>query len=128
MTTDNKQIITKITEAINALYEEKKEDFNKKDLENVVNNAIKEAYENIKVVKGKKPRKTVDKLKKDNDDKPKKDNDDKPKKELTAYQIFMKEQMGLLKAREDAKPEGDEKKKPKELMKEIGELWKKSKA
>lgn len=52
----------------------------------------------------------------------KKQNDGE-KKELSGYQKFVKEQMPILKAREDKKDESDTKKKASELMKEIGELW-----
>jgi len=45
-------------------------------------------------------------------------------KKLNAYQIFMKEQMPLLQKRENEKGEGETKKKPKELMSEISEMWK----
>lgn len=58
-------------------------------------------------------------------EKPKKEEaaEEKPKKELTGYQKFVKEQMPILKAREDEKEDGETKKKASELMKEIGELW-----
>lgn len=49
---------------------------------------------------------------------------EKPEKKLNAYQIFMKEQMPLLQKRENEKAEGEIKKKPKELMSEISEMWK----
>ena len=72
--------------------------------------------------KGKPPRKALSTkaAKKD-------DEEDKPKKELTVYQKFVKEYMPLLKAREDEKAEGEEKKKASELLKEIGVLWQASK-
>jgi len=63
-----------------------------------------------------KGKKSVKKEKDDN-------GDEKPKKELSGYQKFVKEQMPMLKAREDEKKEGETKKKASELMKEIGELW-----
>lgn len=50
--------------------------------------------------------------------------EDKPEKKLNAYQIFMKEQMPLLQKRENEKEDGEPKKKPRELMSEISELWK----
>jgi hypothetical protein len=53
----------------------------------------------------------------------KKDEEEKPKKELNGYQKFVKEQMPILKAREDAKGDDEEKMKAKDLMKEIGEMW-----
>lgn len=49
---------------------------------------------------------------------------EKPKKKLNGYQAFMKEQMPLLQKRENEKKEGEAKKKPKELMSEISEMWK----
>jgi hypothetical protein len=49
---------------------------------------------------------------------------EKPEKKLNAYQAFMKEQMPLLQKRENEKKEGETKKKPKELMSEISEMWK----
>jgi hypothetical protein len=49
---------------------------------------------------------------------------EKPEKKLNAYQIFMKEQMPLLQKRENEKGEGKAKKKPRELMSEISEMWK----
>jgi len=51
----------------------------------------------------------------------------KPKKILNAYQVFMKEQMPILQKRESKKGDGEQKKKPRELMTEISELWKKKK-
>ena len=53
----------------------------------------------------------------------KKDEEEKPKKELNGYQKFVKEHMPTLKARENAKDDGEEKKKASDLMKEIGEMW-----
>lgn len=49
---------------------------------------------------------------------------EKPEKKLNGYQAFMKEQMPLLQKRENEKKEGEAKKKPKELMSEISEMWK----
>ena len=49
---------------------------------------------------------------------------EKPEKKLNAYHAFMKEQMPLLQKRENEKKEGEAKKKPKELMSEISEMWK----
>jgi hypothetical protein len=46
------------------------------------------------------------------------------KKPLNAYQLFMKEQRAILSKRENEKPDGVEKKKSTELMKEIAEMWK----
>jgi hypothetical protein len=52
------------------------------------------------------------------------DGEEKPAKKLNAYQVFMKEQMPLLQKRENDKPEGEPKLKPRELMTEISEMWK----
>jgi len=52
------------------------------------------------------------------------DGEEKPAKKLNAYQVFMKEQMPLLQKRENDKPEGQAKLKPRELMTEISEMWK----
>jgi organic radical activating enzyme len=49
---------------------------------------------------------------------------EKPEKKLNAYQAFMKEQMPLLQKRENEKEDGEAKKKPRELMSEISEMWK----
>ncbi len=50
--------------------------------------------------------------------------DDKPKREPTAYQLFVKSTLPSLKAREDAKNEGEEKLKQTELIKEVAKMWK----
>ena len=55
------------------------------------------------------------------------DAEEKPKKDLTEYQKFVKEHMPILKAREDKKADGEEKKKASELMKEIGGMWQEAK-
>ena len=107
---DNKQIIDEIVKDINAFFVNN-DKYTKRDFETALSVAGKNAYDKVKG-KGKG----------------KKDGEEKPKKELSDYQIFMKEQMVLLKAREDAKEEGEEKVKPKDLMKEIGELWKQKKS
>lgn len=78
--------------------------------------ACGKAYDDNKT-KGKKS------AKKDNKQEDDKQEEDKPKKELTAYQKYVKEQMPILKAREDEKKDGEAKKKANELMKEIGEMW-----
>lgn len=58
----------------------------------------------------------------------KKDNlipdEDKPKRKLSDYQQFAKEQLSLLKQREDAKEDGEEKLKQKDLMKLVAKRWK----
>jgi len=122
----NKQIVEKIGNYLND-----NEDITKKEFITFVGNAFDECKGKIvdadeKVKKEKKDKKIKDE-EKPKKNKPKKTNDDeeeKPKRELTAYQLFVKEQMPILKAREDAKDDGEEKKKASQLMKEIGELWK----
>ncbi len=52
------------------------------------------------------------------------DGEEKPEKKLNAYQLFMKEQMPILQKRENDKTGGEAKKKPRELMSEISEMWK----
>lgn len=54
----------------------------------------------------------------------KEEGEEKPEKKLNAYQVFMKEQMPILQKRENDKGEGEQKKKPRELMTEISEMWK----
>lgn len=58
----------------------------------------------------------------------KKDNlvpdDEKPKRKLSDYQQFAKDQLAFLKQREDAKEEGVEKLKQKDLMKLVAKRWK----
>lgn len=54
----------------------------------------------------------------------KEEGEEKPEKKLNAYQVFMKEQMPILQKRENEKGEGEQKKKPRELMTEISEMWK----
>jgi len=50
--------------------------------------------------------------------------DEKPKRKLSEYQLFAKEQLALLKAREDAKEADVEKLKQKDLMKLVAKRWK----
>jgi len=52
------------------------------------------------------------------------DDEEKPEKKLNPYQAFMKEQMPILQKRESEKEDGEPKKKPRELMTEISEMWK----
>ena len=122
----NQKIIASITEDLNTFFSENSE-YTKKELETFMTTAVKNAYDSANSG-GKAPRKSLT-AKKPKEDKQKeeKSKEDKPKRELTAYQVFMKEQMTILKAREDAKGDDEVKIKPKELMKEIGELWKASK-
>lgn len=58
----------------------------------------------------------------------KKDNlvpdEDKPKRKLSDLQQFAKDQLAYLKQREDAKEEGEEKLKLKDLMKLVAKRWK----
>ena len=58
----------------------------------------------------------------------KKDNlnpdEDKPKRKLSDYQQFAKDQLAFLKQREDAKEDGVEKLKQKDLMKLVAKRWK----
>ena len=49
---------------------------------------------------------------------------DKPKRKLSDYQQFAKDQLAFLKQREDAKEEGVEKLKQKDLMKLVAKRWK----
>ena len=69
----------------------------------------------------------VEKQTKKSSKKIKLDNPEKEKKPLTDYQSFVKTTLKTLKEREDAKEEGEEKLKQKDLMKEVGELWKQEK-
>ena len=50
--------------------------------------------------------------------------EEKVKRKLSDYQQFAKEQLAFLKQREDAKEDGDEKLKQKELMKLVAKRWK----
>ena len=50
--------------------------------------------------------------------------EDKPKRKLSDYQQFAKDQLAFLKQREDAKEEGVEKLKQKDLMKLVAKRWK----
>jgi len=53
-----------------------------------------------------------------------KSQDDKPKRKLSEYQIFAKEQLALLKRREDEKEDGEVKLKQKDLMRLVAKRWK----
>jgi hypothetical protein len=57
-----------------------------------------------------------------------KPDEDKPKRKLSDYQQFAKEQLTYLKQREDAKEEGVEKLKQKDLMRLVARRWKLKKA
>jgi hypothetical protein len=50
--------------------------------------------------------------------------EEKPKRKLSDYQQFAKDQLAFLKQREDAKDEGEEKLKQKDLMKLVAKRWK----
>ena len=52
------------------------------------------------------------------------DDGEKPKRKLSDYQIFAKEQLAFLKAREDEKEEGEVKLKQKDLMRLVAKRWK----
>lgn len=106
----NKQIIDEIIKDMNEFFVSN-DNYNKKDFSSTLAIAGKSAYDKFKT-KGKAAKK-----------------ENKEPKELSQYQLFMKEKMVELKAREDARvlSEGETKKQPKELMKEIGELWKEQK-
>lgn len=52
------------------------------------------------------------------------DGEEKPKRKLSDYQQFAKEQLAFLKQREDAKEDGEEKLKQKDLMKLVAKRWK----
>lgn len=49
---------------------------------------------------------------------------EKPKRKLSEYQLFAKDQLALLKKREDDKADGEEKLKQKDLMKLVAKRWK----
>jgi hypothetical protein len=57
-----------------------------------------------------------------------KPDEDKPKRKLSDYQQFAKEQLAYLKQREDAKEDGEEKLKQKDLMRLVAKRWKLKKA
>jgi len=102
--------------------------------------AVGEAFDKNKVakpkalkVKGKKnddDESVVEKVmkKKVQKDTLKPDDEEKPKKKLSDYQQFAKDQLAFLKQREDAKEEGEEKLKQKDLMKLVAKRWKLKKA
>jgi hypothetical protein len=102
--------------------------------------AIGEAFDKNKVAKT-KTLKVKSKAKDENNEsvvekvmnkKVKKDtlkpDEDKPKRKLSDYQQFAKEQLAYLKQREDAKEEGEEKLKQKDLMKLVAKRGKLKKA
>ena len=119
----NEQIAEKINN-----YLSENDDFTKKEFVTFAGEVFEECNGKEKKATDDKPKKKSTK-KADEKKKPAKkaDDEDKPKKPLTKYQEFVKEQMPILKAREDAKEDGDEKKKASALMKEIGELWQEAK-
>ncbi len=89
---------------------EENESFTKKDLVSFVS----KSFDSHKVTAPKK--KSV------------KEDDEKSKREPTAYQLFVKANLLKLKAREDAKGEGEEKLKQPERMKEVAKMWKEQQA
>ena len=119
--TANSQIVNHIKTFL-----EENENCNKKDFLAACGVAFSE-YKGKKTAEptGKAPRKAIGKKSKKEEKKD--DDDNKPKKELTGYQKFVKEHMPILKAREDEKAEGEDKKKASDLMKEIGEMWQEAK-
>ncbi len=82
--------------------------FSKKDLISFIG----KSFDNHKTVI---PRKKLLKLGKNGEE--------KQKKPPNAYQLFMKEHIPELKARENAKGEGEEKLNNKDLFKEVARLW-----
>jgi len=101
MTEMNEKIINSIVNDIKKFFEEKDNKFTKKELSDFLSTSAKNAYDENIILKKKINKK----------------DDNKPKKPLTEYQLFMKEQMEILKAKNDGK-------KPNDLMKEIGQMWK----
>lgn len=110
MTENKNEIIDNITSNINDFFESKNNKFTKKEFADFISKVAKDSYDTYYSSKKKGTKKTS---KKDSDN----DSQEKPKRPLSEYQIYMKEQMTILKAREDGK-------KPNDLMKEIGEMWK----
>ena len=102
MTDMKDSIINSITGDINKLFEDKNNTFTKKEFADTILIAARYAYDTY--YSNKKTKKN-------------KNTEDKPKKELSKYQLFMKEQMKILK-------EENKDKKPNELMKEIAQMWK----
>jgi hypothetical protein len=109
--TDNKQaIINSITKDINEFFESKNNTFTKKEFSDFILSSAKNSYDTCYSKKGAKRRA---KKTSSNDE----NGEEKPKKALSEYQLFMKEQMKIL------KESGDERK-PNDLMKEVGKMWK----
>lgn len=99
--TDNKQdIINAITKDINEFFESKNNTFTKKEFSDFIMTSAKNSYDSHYSNKGRS-----------------KNNEEKQKKALTEYQIYVMEQMKIF------KENGDERK-PNDLMKEIGKMWK----
>ena len=91
-----------IINVLNKFFEDNSDGYTRKDLIT----CIKNAYDNSNTSKKRRNKK--------------KDEEIKEKKPLNAYQLFVKEQMTILKNTEEINNH-------KELMKKISELWKKSK-
>ena len=91
-----------IINELNKFFEDNSDGYTRKDLIT----CIKNAYDNSNISKKRRNKK--------------KDGEIKEKKPLNAYQLFVKEQMTILKNTEEINNH-------KELMKKISELWKKSK-
>jgi len=111
--TDNKQaIINAITKDINDFFESKNNTFTKKEFSDFIMTSAKNSYDTCYSKKGAKRR-----GKKNASNNETENGEEKPKKALSNYQLFMKEQMKIL------KESGDERK-PNDLMKEVGKMWK----
>jgi len=104
-------IINLITKDINDFFESKNNTFTKKEFSDFISTSSKNAYDTCYLKKGSKR-----KSKKNTADNTE-NSEEKPKKALSEYQLFMKEQMKIL------KESGDERK-PNDLMKEVGKMWK----
>lgn len=109
--TDNKEdIINNITCEINKFFDSKENKFTKKEFADFISKTAKDTYDSYYCSKKKGSKRAS---KKSSDD----STEEKPKKPLSEYQIYMKEQMSILKSKGDGK-------KPNDLMKEIGAMWK----
>jgi len=104
---NKEEIVNYITTNINEFFESKNNKFTKKEFSDFISKIAKDSYDTHYNKKGSK--RTSKKLNNDSEE--------KIKKPLSEYQKFMKEQMIILKEKNDGK-------KPNDLMKEIGVLWK----
>ena len=87
--------------------------FTKKDLLSVAGKAFDSHKTQV-------PRKKLVKLGK----KEKDEGEEKPKREPTAYQLFVKTTLPALKARENAKDDGEVRLKQTDLIREVAKMWK----